>query len=126
MELKDLFEAIEAEFGFQKQNQTMDGIPFFVVHCENRREFLHVFDLVEQFPEIGKQPDGRSKEYSGDLASIAVYLRTHGAIRCTSTWKWFVPYADFIRIYNDLNNEANQPAVFELQPAAVLLSQMQI
>lgn len=126
MELKDLYDAINAEFGFQEYNITVDSIPFFVVRCENRREFQHVFDLVEQFPKIGKQPDAQSKEYYGHLSSIAVYLRNYGAIRCTSTWKHSVEYADFIRIYNDLNNEANQPAVCELPPAAVLLSQMQI
>lgn len=126
MELEDLFEAIEAEFGFQKYNITIDGIPYFVVRCENRREFQRVFDLVEQFPEIGKQQDASRRAYSTSSQSVAVYLHTYGAIRCTHTWKWSVPYADFIRIYNDLNNEASQPAVCELPPAAVLLSQMQI
>lgn len=125
MELKDLFDAINAEFGFQEYNITDDGIPFFVVHCEDDREFRHVFDLVEQFPEVDKQ-FAWHKTFSSGLSNIAVYLRRHGAIRCTSSWKWTVPYADFIRIYNDLDSEVNQPAVFELQPAAVLLSQMQI
>lgn len=119
MELEDLFEAIEAEFRFHKYK--VDDIPFFVIRCENELEFRHVFDLMEQFPEVGKQ-FAWHKTFSSDLSNVAVHLRRYGAMRCTSTWEWTVPYEDFIRIYNDLNKEAIQPAVFELPPAAVLLS----
>ena len=126
MELEDLYDAINAEFGFREYNITIDGIPYFVVHCKNRQEFQHVLDLVEQFPEICKRMYALPEAYSDDLSCIAVYLRTYGAMNCIYTLKYSVEYADFIRIYNNLNNEANQPAVFELPPAAVLLSQMQI
>lgn len=121
MTLEDLFAAVNAEFSYPGHDKTTDGIPFFVVCCDNKGEFDRVFQTIDEV--IGEEryvPKKNARGYTESLRSVAVYLRTHGPMRCTKDWEWSVPYEDYIRIWDSLHEE---PEVLCLPDFSALLSE---
>lgn len=121
MTLEDLFEAIGLEFPYFRHNITVDGIPFFVVRCNNKPEFNSVFQTIDEvISEEIYVPKKGARAYTESSRNVAVYLRTYSPMRCASDWKLSVPYQDYIRIWDSLHDE---PEVLGLPDFSALLSE---
>lgn len=122
MTLEDLFEAISLEFPYFGRNTTTDGIPFFVVRCNNKPEFNSVFQTIDEvIDEKRHVPVKNARTYAESVRNVAVYLHKHGPIRCTKAWERSVPYQDYIRIWDSLHDE---PEVLGLPDFSALLSEV--